>query len=355
MSEENHEDEFEGYEEFGGDIITMNDILEYEQEEEPYLLGDWLAYCSCTMINAPTGVGKSFFSIGIGMAIAGAGRILNWDAKYSVKVLYVNGEMSIDSVRKRIQLLNKTMYFNDADSVGTNFGVAHGDEVKYLDAEGAFRHYRNLVNRYGIGLIIFDNIRTLTKMQDENKASEWIVINDLLIKLRDICTVIIVHHDGKGKGYSGSTNAVTVLDNQISLSPVSQRDCIGQNLKDAGLRFSYKFNKCRDTTGADIASKIIGLHDEKGWVDNTSRALKTSIDVTATAELAESGKFDTWNSLASHIKISNQGLSKRRQKYKELYGKEMKLLTPKLLLKKQGLKYSEKSISNVFDLPSSTS
>jgi len=311
-------------------LITLGQILSNPPTTPESLLGDWLSSNTCTMIHAPSGIGKSWLAMGIGLAVAGAGRISKWQAESAKKVLYVDGEMSAHSRFKRLELLSKKMTFGAKSLLWKNMNIIPPEAATKIDQKTSIADYQSLISENEIGLLIIDNIRTLADLKDENSAASWSIVNDFLKALRAQCAVIVVHHDGKRSGYSGSSNAITVLDNQLGLSSLSVSDCNGQKIKEAGIRFSYKFHKVRDSFD-DNVSGCIGFHDQYGWINNTNRETESRMNLFETKALAESGQFTAWKALASYLGITDQALTKRRKKYEELYGEKINLVPPERL------------------------
>jgi RecA-family ATPase len=64
--------------------------------------GSWLTTTSRVLLWAPTGIGKTMFSVGLLMAI-GAGRaFLHWQAPRPARVLNIDGEMSSRLLKQRL-------------------------------------------------------------------------------------------------------------------------------------------------------------------------------------------------------------------------------------------------------------
>jgi len=313
-----------------GSLITLGEFLSNPPDTPASLLGDWLSANTCTMIHAPSGIGKSWLAMGIGLAVAGAGKITSWKSASAKKVLYIDGEMSEHSRFKRFELLSKKMTFGDKLSLNDNLKIIPPEEAFKIDQNISIEHYMSLIKGNDIDLLIIDNIRTLADLKDENSAASWGMVNNFLKALRVHCAVIVVHHDGKRSGYSGSSNAITVLDNQIGLTSLPIYKCVSERMKDAGVKFSYEFHKVRDSFDDEIEGSI-GFHDQHGWIKNTSRAVESMINLMETKELVESGRFSTLKELASHLGMSEQALTKRRKKYEKQFGEKMKLVTPKML------------------------
>src|SRR5262249_6130470 len=72
--------------------------------EPTFMCGRWLTTTSRVIVNAPTGLGKSMWTLGLGMAIAAQRDFLHWKAaERPFRVLYIDGEMSNRLLRDRLR------------------------------------------------------------------------------------------------------------------------------------------------------------------------------------------------------------------------------------------------------------
>ena len=58
------------------------------------------------MLYAPRGVGKSWLSLSIGLAVAGGASLLRWSAPRQRNVLYIDGEMPLVSLQERLKAIS---------------------------------------------------------------------------------------------------------------------------------------------------------------------------------------------------------------------------------------------------------
>ena len=79
--------------------------------ELDYLLEPkYLQAPSITMIHAVRGLGKTFFSLSLGMALATGADFLKWKMtrKKGIKVAYIDGEMPLKAIQNHMRTLSKS-------------------------------------------------------------------------------------------------------------------------------------------------------------------------------------------------------------------------------------------------------
>src|SRR5436190_12828354 len=73
--------------------LGFNEFLNLDIAPREMLLNPILPERSLGMLYAPRGVGKSWLSLSIGLAVASGSGFLRWSAPGKRRVLYVDGEM----------------------------------------------------------------------------------------------------------------------------------------------------------------------------------------------------------------------------------------------------------------------
>ncbi len=104
--------------------------------------------------------------------------------------------------------------------------------------------YEHLRETGTYGVVIFDNLASLTPGIDENDKKEWDEINQWLLSLRWMgIAVILVHHAGKSGTQRGTSGREDNLDASIKLSrPRGYRP-------EDGAKFEITFEKARGVYG----------------------------------------------------------------------------------------------------------
>lgn len=81
-------------------------------------------------------------------------------------------------------------------------------------------------------ILVIDNIRLAFPGMDENDAKAWVQVNEMCLALRNAgLTVILVHHANKGGDFSGSSNAITILNTAISISQLYDNEDLATRLR----------------------------------------------------------------------------------------------------------------------------
>ena len=84
----------------------LNDFLSLEIPPREMLLTPILPERSLAMLYAPRGIGKSWLSLSIGLAVASGQSFLRWSAPRQRNVLYVDGEMPLVSLQERLRMIS---------------------------------------------------------------------------------------------------------------------------------------------------------------------------------------------------------------------------------------------------------
>lgn len=213
-------------------------------------------------IYAPTGVGKTLFTLNIAYAIAQGGSFLKYLCPKPRKVLYVDGEMPYGQLHSRVMQISRTQGELDFPD---NFMVLTPDKIvpfrmPMIDEEYGQTVYQNLLEKYDREVIIFDNLSMLASF-DENKSHEWKPIQNWLLYLRSIGkTIIIIHHSGKEKtGYRGTSRMLDCVDTAISLQPILEDGLEEDSIQ--GRKFKIVYQKARVFGGKDALPFEVNLYN----------------------------------------------------------------------------------------------
>lgn len=216
------------------------------------------------MIYAPSGVGKSFLSLAIALAVASGGEVLGWRASKSRKVLIIDGEMDEHDHRSRASMLLEAMPDGDREAALTNLNF-----LNYQDQEPetwfpdiADEDGRDFVVEYatslGAELVILDNFSTLATVDDENAASSFNPVIDLMRRLqRAGVSVILVHHSRKSSGGEGSYRGSQKMS--VTFHVIIRLEHQNGLPSHDGLAFDMHFEKVRRKRTSDVESARVAL------------------------------------------------------------------------------------------------
>ena len=166
---------------------------------------------SLNLIFAEAGGMKSLLCFDLAIALSTGQDFLGFKTEQS-KVLYLDAEMSNSDIGERVNL------FNASGLTNIDY-LTNGDtSFNFKDTEQQ-EAFTDLVKESDYDVIIFDNLRTMTLIENENDSASFSLINQFLIRLRDLNkTIFLVHHANKGaETYAGSSNIITPYDTVIGL------------------------------------------------------------------------------------------------------------------------------------------
>jgi len=186
----------------------------YKEIEANSLVDQLLNHPTLTLLFAPSGGQKSLLALDLARSVAEGGEFLGYKCLQH-KTLYVDGEMSNFSISKRAEQFCIT----ELPEEWFGYLTPDGEVLDFNDA-GCQEAFLEFVEQEGYRFIVFDNLRVLLSVVDENDAAAFQGFNAFVRRLRDkSCSVFVIHHSNKaGETYSGSSNLVTVFDYVIGLS-----------------------------------------------------------------------------------------------------------------------------------------
>jgi hypothetical protein len=280
--------------------ISASGLLSYEFPPRETLLSPWLPSQGLAMLHAYRGVGKTHVALGVASAVATGGKFLTWQAEKPRKVLFLDGEMPGVVLQERLRSTMRDMDKSLADNL-----IILTPDLQSLGmpdlatTEGQKRLEPYITN--DLALIVVDNISTLCRTGQENKADSWQTMQAWALNLRARGkSVMLVHHDGKNGQQRGSSKKEDILDTVIQLKRPADYN------SSEGAVFEIRFTKARGLWGEAVAAleaKLVG--DE--W---TTRMVEESTREKVKALLSEGWKQ---KDIAEELEIS-KGLVSRYAK-----------------------------------------
>jgi hypothetical protein len=92
------------------DTLGIDDLMALKIPDREMLLDPILPAKGLMMIHARRGGSKTFLALAIGLAVAGGTSLLRWSAPKARRVLYVDAEMALVDLRKRVAALKAGNY-----------------------------------------------------------------------------------------------------------------------------------------------------------------------------------------------------------------------------------------------------
>jgi putative DNA primase/helicase len=287
--------------------VGINDLLSIDVPPREMLLSPILPERSLAMLYAPRGIGKSWLSLSIGMAVAAGQPLLRWQVPRQRRVLYVDGEMPLVSLQERLRAISASMGVNIPNH---GFRMLAADQVEAGIKVGTEEGQQSLEPLLAdIDLLILDNLSTLCTTGSESAGDAWVPMQNWLLKLRrQGISVLLVHHAGTNGRQRGTSRREDALETVIALRRPEDY-CPEQ-----GARFEIHFEKLRNfVDGAEASpfeAKLETVHvDGEEAIRWSCCDLKPAMLVQA-AELFSEGM--TVRQVATTLRISKSEAGRLR-------------------------------------------
>jgi hypothetical protein len=244
-----------------------------------YLLGSVLCTTSRWFVIGETGVGKTLFGAELGACCAEGVGFLNWTAGRPCRVMYIDGELPIETFKERMQLI----------------ASRHGPGLQFFGYNREYLGYAGMpplnttagqiwlwreIDIIKPDLIIFDSIMCLLvgKMSDEEA---WMPMKPLVCELsaRRIAQIWFNHANDLGKSFGDKTREWE-MDTVAKLSKVEGDETA----------FQLEFTKARlrvPATAGQFAPVIVRPGDDWRTTATSPTDSRTKSDVAiVTREIA---------------------------------------------------------------------
>ena len=243
---------------------TAQAWLDKIMEPRDYLMGTLLCTTSRWMVYAPTGLGKTLFTMNMMAAMASGQKFLNWQPGRKCRVMYIDGEMPAETFKERIVQVT-TLFGKDIELIGINRDdeASHNNEMPPLNTGEGVEWLKHKVKYTKPDAIAFDSIMCLLggDMKDEES---WEPVKQLMKWLTNQhIAQIWVHHTGHAEGRSyGSNTREWELDTVLRLDrPQGDED---------GFVLNFTKNRLRTPANANEFDRIHCQLGLDGWTFSQS-------------------------------------------------------------------------------------
>jgi hypothetical protein len=231
------------------------------------LLGDWFYEADLVFVYARRGLGKTWFSLGLACAIAGKRQFGPWRVHSNAPVLYIDGEMPVETIHERLQGLGvfETLTVLNHETL---FHKSEGRAVLNLTSREAQNELTQLCLRHSIKVLFLDNLSCLFSGVNENEADAWEAVLPWLLELRRhrIAVVIVAHSGRDGKNMRGTSRREDAAFAVIRLDDPPE-----STEPKNGARFRLRFTKDRNSASEQVVREWTFQTMSDGAVDIDTR------------------------------------------------------------------------------------
>ena len=185
--------------------LILSAWLARDIPDRDYLLGRVLCTTSRWFVIGETGIGKTLFGCAMGGAATKGSAFLNWEARRPSRVMYLDGELPIETFKERMELI-AARHGRELPFFGYNREDLGFDGMPPLNTPAGQAWLRREIEAIKPDLIIFDSIMCLLvgSMTDE---ATWLPMKPLVCELsgRHIAQVWFNHANDLGKSFGDKT------------------------------------------------------------------------------------------------------------------------------------------------------
>jgi putative DNA primase/helicase len=199
--------------------LTAAELLTMEIPEREMLLAPVLPSKGLVLVYSKRGVGKTFVGLCVAYAVASGGTYLRWKAPAPRRVLVIDGEMPLQTLKERLASIALSSATDPPSPEYIRIIAADHQEFGIPDL--ATKEGRDALKEHiadGVDLVILDNLSTLCRAGKENEGDSWAPVQEWGLDLRRRgISVLFIHHAGKGGAQRGTSKREDVLDTVIAL------------------------------------------------------------------------------------------------------------------------------------------
>jgi KaiC/GvpD/RAD55 family RecA-like ATPase len=251
-------------------ILPADDLEKMVIKPRDNLCGTWFRQGDLGFIFGERGLGKTWLALDIARGLAEGRNVGPWRVPGTRRVLYVDGEMPLDSIRDR----NRALRLNDGALGVLNHEWLFEKTGHVLNLSDATVQdaILTLCEEEGHEILILDNLSCLFTGIAENDADAWECVLPWLLNLRRRkIAVIIVHHANRARLHMRGTSR-----REDAAFWILRLDALPDHAKSSnGAHFITRFTKARQGTREEIEPLEWHYESENDRVRVTFRQLQT--------------------------------------------------------------------------------
>ena len=227
--------------------LTVGELLSLDLPPREMALHPVVRVKDILLIYSWRGLGKSWLAHALAVSFASGCEVIpGWKPTRAFRVVLVDGELPIESLRERFAALIQALP-DEFDPAMLRVIAADAQEHGLPDL--ATVEGRQIIEA-AIGdaeVVIIDNRSTLVRSGVENERESWLPLQEWLLSLRrQGRTVALLHHSGKGGAQRGTSAHEDILDTVMRLKAP------GDDHPSTGARFVVEFEKNRNAHGEAV-------------------------------------------------------------------------------------------------------
>jgi RecA-family ATPase len=236
-------------------LISASKLMTLELRPRKQHWGRRIRSGQSGMIFAPRGSGKTFKCLALAIAMATGCKWLGLQAKAPRRVIYLDGEMDLPTIKKRIAVICASLGVKVPKNLNVFSPEMFTDLLPSINTAEGQKVIDHMIGE-DFDVLFIDNYSAFNDSGSENAEAWAPVMRWLLRHKRAGRTVIVVHHTGKvGKKQRGTSKHEDAMDWVIALSPIANSEPDSRDLK-----FTLEWQKIRHLAMADVPPITVTMH-----------------------------------------------------------------------------------------------
>lgn len=185
--------------------LTLSAWLDRDIPLRDYLLGGVMCTTSRWFIFGETGIGKTLIAMEMAAAIAIAAAFLKWPGQRRTRVMYLDGELPMETFKERVQLI-ADRHGKDFEFYGYNREDLGDDGMPPLNTETGQAWLKREIAAVKPDLIIFDSVMCLL-IGSMSEEATWMPVRPFVrwLSAQRIAQVWLHHANDIGKSFGDKT------------------------------------------------------------------------------------------------------------------------------------------------------
>lgn len=227
--------------------LSLGELMGMELPEQEFIVYPWLPLQALVMLFAARGVGKTWAGLELAISVALGRDYFAWTVPKPRRVLFIDGEMPLNSLKTRLKMLLGTTPSPPDLKIISSELLLRDNAPLNISQPHQQQRIDDLLNEMKVlgkapDLIILDNLSSLVTGIDENSNSDLDQFLQWLVKLRSQgYSVMAVHHAGKNGDQRGGSRREDLLDTVVKLEKRESLNLVTTE----GACFEISFTKLR--------------------------------------------------------------------------------------------------------------
>ncbi|MEN2431922.1 AAA family ATPase [Comamonas sp. F1-6] len=265
-------------------LISAADLAKLKAKKRKKHWGEPIQSNQIGMLFGPRGHGKTWVALGIAVSMSACVNFLDKKPVRARKVIYMDGEMDLVTLKNRTIALCKSLNTNPPDGLKIFTPEIFTGLLPSINTMDGQREIDALIGA-DWDVLFIDNYSAWSGDGRETAEAWAPMMRWMLGHKRAGRTIIVIHHTGKTGKQRGSSSHEDALDWSVALKPADGA------FSDGALRFNLVWEKNRhlSSTDAKPIAVTMGKDEEGGLTWSQSDGVHKNSRAQDAKELMESG------------------------------------------------------------------